>query len=323
MEDIPLNNTQKHIRTVLILTWIMTAALSVVSTVANLLYLDTESLMYETVGTGTLRIFYVASAVTVLATVIFCFFSKNTLSALTVPDDNAVSCWLSRVGGVVFLAGATVRFTLYTQGEVKYNLSPAAITVMVIMLFCSSFYFFSEKDTKYSKTVLTPCGMLGAAALVIDIIAIYSDMTQPIASEYKIMTALFTLVILLYWVAELRMKIAEPNPRYYLATMLIATAVSGSISIGRLLCLMSGAFPTGTEIARTLCGFGFTVYLISRTIALWNTVPTEPETEEYLPDCGGNTFICIPEITDSEGITESSEDITPTEEPESSEDGNE
>ena len=192
---------------------------------------------------------------------------------------------------------------------------------MVIMLFCSAAYFFSEKESNYSKTVLTPCGMLGAAALVIDIIAIYSDMTQPIASEYKIMTALFTLVILLYWVAELRMKIAEPNPRYYLATMLVATAVSGSICIGRLICLTSGAFPTGNEIARTLCGFGFTVYLISRTIAMWNTAPTETETEaeaeieteEYIADCGGNTFICIPEITDSEGITEPSEDLPSTE----------
>ena len=321
-----MNNIQKLIRIMLTVTWVLTVALSVVSTVANLLCLDNESLMYATAGSGILKTFYVTSAVTVAAAAVFCILNKKSFSTVTVPEDNSVSRWLGRIAGAVFLVGATVRFTLYVQGEVKYNLSALAITAMLIMLFCSSFYFFSEKDAQYSKTVLLPCGLLGVAALVIDIIAIYSDMTQPISSEYKIMTALFTLAILLYWVAELRMKIAEPNPTYYLATMLIATAVSGSISISRLLYLIKGTFLPGNEIARAVCGFAFTLYLISRAVALLNSPAqeeSEPEAEEYEADCGGNTFICIPEITDSEGITASFEDSEPSNETEPTEDENE
>ena len=269
-----MNKTTCRIRLMLIITAAITVALGIFSAVAHLRFFEADIFMFATEGQAVMRIYYVLCALCVLLTVSYCYAEKKNSSDDPLPKpetekENVAACALRICGGSIFLIGAALRISALSTNKVTYALPREIIAPMLLMLLASSFYFFPELSKKLGRPNLSSiCGILGSIAFIIDILAIYADMTQPIASEYKLMTAVYTIIFLLFWVTELRLTLSEPRPYAYIALLVIGCAVGGSICIGRAALLLTGGLPIGNELARAFCGFGFTVYLFSRLISM-------------------------------------------------------
>lgn len=174
-----------------------------------------------------------------------------------------------------------MRFAFYFTEKPQTGLPSVAVTAMLISFLFFAVYLLPDIwDRVGVPSFGLICGVAGAPSLIIDTLSVYSDMSIPIASEYRIFTAAFSIFFLLALVSELRMKISEPHPYVYVAVTSIAAVVGGSACIGRIISILFGNSVSDTELARTVCGVAFTAYLIARLINV-------AFKREYLADCGG------------------------------------
>lgn len=240
---------------------------------------------------------------------IFRFRKTDLTTAVSVgkgETEHVISKAVRMIGGGIFAVGAVMRLVFSFNQDTSSSPLPAIVTVLMLLFYvCLTLYFFPEAGARFGVPSLpSVCGLLGAVAFIIDTLSTYADMSIPIASEYRILTATSIVLLLLALVSELRIRIAEPNPHGYLALISVASTVAGSVSIGRIISILGGKAVSDFEIARTLCGIGITVYLLSRFIAL--TVAANPES--YIEDCGGIPYEIEPPIPENEPSEQEKED---------------
>ena len=244
--------------------------------ILNDMFFEEKIYMFASGSEGALTVYYTLCALTVAAAVIFCAICKRRKTDLTTvfsvgmgETENIVAGGIRLAGGAIFAVGAVMRL-IFHFGEKSSSTLPSAVTALMLLFYvCLTLYFFPEVGKKLSIPSLSPvCGMLGAVAFIIDTLATYADMSIPISSEYRILTAVCSVLFLLALVSELRIKLAEPKPHSYLALFAIASAVGGSISLGRMISICGGKSVSGTELARTVCGIGITLYTVSRLLTV-------------------------------------------------------
>jgi len=270
-------------------------ALTVISGVLNgilhVMFFEENVYMYKQGSEGVWSIYYILCAVTVAFFSIICAVNRRSacntvLSAAKGECSDAPSNILRVIAGAIFAVGAVMRFVFFLTEKQESVLPEIIVVIMMAFFLCLSFYFFPQIDSKLGIGGFTAfCGILGVVAFIIDTLSIYADMSIPIASEYRLFTAVFTVLFLLALVLELRIKITEPNPIGYLAITSIASAVGGSTCIGRTVSIISGKSVCGAELARTVCGLGITVYLLSRLVSIAFTHKNEecPECRDGMP----------------------------------------
>lgn len=284
---------------------VVTLYLGLLYGIINNKFFDEKTYMFLRGSESMLTAYYTFCAVitAILAVSYFVFrFRKTDLTTVTSVGNGETEHILSKAvrmaGGAIFAVGAVMRLVFSFNQDTSSSPLPAIVTVLMLIFYvCLALYFFPEAGKRFGIPSLpSVCGLMGAVAFIIDTLSTYADMSIPIASEYRILTAASTVLFLLALVSELRIRIAEPKPYGYLALISVATAVAGSASIGRMISVLSGKTVSGPELARTVCGIGITVYLFSRFIAI--TVATKPES--YIEDCGGIPYEIEPPIPENE-----------------------
>lgn len=283
---------------------VVTLYLGLLYGIINNEFFDEKTYMFLRGAESMLKAYYtfcaVITAILAVSYFVFRFRKADLTAAVSIgkgETEHALSKAVRMAGGAIFAVGAVMRLVSSFNQDPSSPL-PAIVTVpMLIFYVCLSIYFFPEADKKLGVGGFTAfCGILGTVAIIIDTLATYADMSIPIASEYRILTAVCNILFLLTLVSELRIKLAEPKPYSYLALTAVASTVVGSVSIGRMISILSGKTVSGAELARTVCGIGITVYLFSRFIAI--TVATKPES--YIENCGGIPFEALPPIPENE-----------------------
>lgn len=278
---------------------VLTLAMGAFNGVLNVLFFEDRKYMYQQGSEGAWTVYYVLCTLTVLFFAVIYIINKRGQSELVTGailnvNERIPFTVLRFIAGGAFLVGVGMRVYFFFK-ETGGALPEIVVLAMIICFFALAIYllpqpYVLEKNLGIGGNTAF-CGMLGAVAFIIDTLAVYADMTVPIASEYRLFTAVCAVLFLLALVLELRIKVAEPNSYGYLAMLSIASVVGGSTCIGRLVSVTYGKAVSGTELARTVCGVAITVYFISRLIS----VVFAPV---YFTDCGGMTFIEVPPMED-------------------------
>ena len=284
------------VRAVCLLAVFVTVVLGVFNGILNVLFFEEKIYMYDRDSEVCFTVYYTVCAI--VTAVVGALYIVNKRKKDGFSCDSAV--FVSRgfeeklpfrilraLGGAVFTFGAFGRLTLFFMEKNEYGLHKSIVVLMLLFLVCLSFYFFSELDQMVKIEGFTAfCGMLGVVAFIIDTLAVYSDMSIPIASEYRLFTAVYSVLFLLALVLEIRMKTAEPNSCGYVAMFSVASVVGGSTCIGRVISIFCDKAVSDTELTRTVCGVGITVYMISRLLSI-------AFAPKYIADCGGNSPITV------------------------------
>ena len=288
-----------RVRILCLIATVLTVALGAFNGVLNVLFFEERKYMYQQGSEGAWTVYYVLCTLAVLLFAVVYIINKRSQSELITGailnvNERLPFAVLRFIAGATFLAGVGMRFYFFFN-EKGGALPEIVVILMLVCFLCLAFYLFPQISVLEKRFGIggevSFCGMLGAVAFIVDTLAVYADMSIPIASEYRLFTAVCAVLFLLALVLELRMKVAEPNSYGYLAMLSIATVVAGSTSIGRIVSVIAGKAVFGTELARTVCGVAITVYFISRLLS----VVFAPV---YLADCGGMTFIEVPPMED-------------------------
>lgn len=281
-----------------LLAAVLTLLLGAFNAILNLLFFEEKIYMYQRGSEGAWTVYYVLCALTVAFYAVIYIANKRSSSevlssASLIENEGALPKALRLVAGIIFAVGAVMRFVFFFVGKRTSGLPEIVTVFMMTGLLVLACYFFTELEKASDMRGFTAfCGIIGAVAYIVDTLDIYSDMSVPIASEYRLLTAVYTVLFLLALVSELRMRVAEPSPYAYLAMLSIASAVGGSTCIGRVVSIIGGKTVSGAETARTVCGIAMTVYLVSRLLR----IAFPPKKEEYLEDCGGIPYETAPPI---------------------------
>ena len=288
-----------RVRLFCLIATVFTVAMGAFNGALNVLFFEERKYMYQQGSEGAWTVYYVLCTLTVLFFAVIYIINKRGQSALMtdaiLSENERIPFMVLRfIAGIAFLVGVGMRVYFFFK-ETGGALPEIVVLAMIICFIALVFYLLPQPYVPPKNFGIGGntafCGMLGAVAFIIDTLAVYADMSIPIASEYRLFTAVCAVLFLLALVLEIRMKVAEPNSYGYLAMLSIATVVAGSTSIGRIASVIAGKAVSGTELARTVCGVAITVYFISRLLS----VVFAPA---YIVDCGGMTFIELPPMED-------------------------
>lgn len=182
--------------------------------------------------------------------------------------------YVRMICGVLLGAGAVVRAVGLLMGRLSYSLSALLASVSVILQLMFAVYFLPEllacisgrtaADVERGRAV---CGMAGIVWYALEALESYIDRSVPVSSEYRRLTVLCLLVLMLFFASEIRMRISAPRPRRYLFMCCFSAVLCGSVYIGGLIegivhgvgfCRASVSAVTGTVAA---------VYILTRLIS--------------------------------------------------------
>lgn len=266
---------------------VLTLLLGVFNAILNILFFEEKLYMYQRGSEGAWTVYYVLCTLAVAFFAVIYIVNKRKSSDLIISvslNDNEGTPFrlLRLIAGVIFAVGAVMRVVFFFTEKRDSGLPEVVTVYMLAGFLVLAYYFFNELNRQSVRGLLAVCGMIGVVAYIVDTLEIYSDMNIPIASEYRLFSAVCSVLFMLALVSELRMRLAEPTSYGYLAMISIASVVGGSTCIGRAVSVIDGKAVSGTELARTVCGLGVTVYLLSRLLCI--ILP------RYLENCGGIPF---------------------------------
>lgn len=252
---------------------VLTLLLGAFNAVLNLLFFEEKIYMYQGGSEGAWTVYYVLCSLAATFFAALYIANKRKSSDLIISvarneNEGMLFKALRLAAGVIFAVGAVMRFVVFLTVKRTSGLPEVVACFMSVGILVLSFYFFTELNRASVSGGIAICGMVGAVAYIADTLEIYSDMSVPIASEYRLFTAVYTVLFLLALVSELRMRVAEPTAYGYIAMVSIASVIGGSTCIGRMVSVIGGKTVSGVELARTVCGIGITVYLISRLLCI-------------------------------------------------------
>lgn len=182
------------------------------------------------------------------------------------------------IARVVGTFTSSITFSVYLPTVPILLLAPFAIVVYLcpelISLLCGN-------DLQKCRTVRSVCGMIGIVWFALDALSSYADTSVPVASEYRKLTILTSLLFMLFLTSEVRQCISAPKPRHQLLFTCLATLVCGPFYIGSLALCISGSIAFGDTLIRTGFGFSFLVYTLTALykLALSRSKKTEDTSE--------------------------------------------
>ncbi len=288
-----------RVRILSLIATVLTVALGVFNGILNVLFFEEKIYMYQREAEGAWTVYYVLCTLAVVFYAMIYITNKRKSSDIVISvslneNEGALFRILRLAAGVIFAVGAVMRFVFFFTEKYVSEIPEIVTVYMMTSFLILAFYFFTELGKVFEARGFTVlCGIIGVVALIVDTLAVYADMKIPIASEYRLFTAVYSVLFLLALALELRMRIAEPNSYGYLAMLSIASVVGGSTCIGRVISVIDGKTVSGVELARTVCGIGITVYFISRLLSVVFA-------REYLENCGGIPFETEPPINGEE-----------------------
>ncbi len=242
-------------------------------------YFEPETGLYA-VGAPSRTPLYVgitAFSVLLLAAVLT-LLSKN--GSITVSEENTAFSREPRWARCVRIAcgacmgiGAVVRAVGMLSGKLSYSLSPLLASLSVILQLVFVAYFSPEllslvlgNDSGKVLNLRAVCGMSGIVLYALEALELYVDQSVPVSSEYRRITVLCLLVLMLFFAAEIRMRISAPRGRRYAFMTCFSAVICTGTYIGGLVAYLAHGAGFCNGVLQAVFGVVATAYVDVRLV---------------------------------------------------------
>ncbi|MCI5575567.1 MAG: hypothetical protein MR379_08385 [Clostridiales bacterium] len=174
------------------------------------------------------------------------------------------------VGGMLSKAAALIESSADNAYAARsYRIQAGIIIIGIIASAVSAIYFLLRLNEKRSREWHVLVGFAPGLRGVSGLAAIYFDMTVEMNSPNKLILQAALISVMIYFVYELRMLLGgkKAHPRAYVASGLVAVALSASASIPLICGYFAGLISNSYFFTESFFCFNMMIYIAFRTIS--------------------------------------------------------
>ena len=145
--------------------------------------------------------------------------------------------------------------------KLAQNAAPFDLTIPIIIFSLISAVFFLVQPFKKKFRYL---GIAFVIRMALYVVQGYFSKASPLNSPVRIMDQMSCVLIMIYFIYDVRFIVGEGRPRYYLAFAPAAIFVTGISSIGKVVCTFTGLFDYNGNTYSAMFRFAVFVYMLSR-----------------------------------------------------------
>ncbi|MBQ7500041.1 MAG: hypothetical protein IJT91_04015 [Clostridia bacterium] len=174
---------------------------------------------------------------------------------------------------------------------VSENSAPFDLTIPIIIFSIISVVFFILQPFKPKFRLL---GIAFIIRMALYVVQGYFSKASPLNSPVRIMDQMSCILIMIYFVYDVRFIVGEGRPKHYLTFAPAAIFVTGVSAIGKVVCTFTGLFEFNGNTYSAMFRFAIFAYMLSRYLPYvmsgkYGPIPekkTAEDKKQEIPDGG-------------------------------------
>lgn len=245
------------------ITCVLTVTAILIQTVLFINYYDENLNLYKTEITGIPKIFYMAIFISSLFCAASYFAINENERTKILPTTDRFVVFASILSG--FQLSAAVLFNIYYYlTRIYTGITLLRIAVLITAVPAAAYFIVTAFARRPKEKALIICGFFTIIWAALYLMCVYFDMSSPLNSPVRILEQLSLIIIMLYFVFEVRFLLLKPRPRLYLPVSLLSVLFIYLSSVPDLILTFAGFRASTQDTVFGITQAAVAIYITAR-----------------------------------------------------------